>query len=124
MSDKKNNVMLDILNKAKTSTSNKSYEAEDKKVDEVKPVKKEGGSAGRKKVTDKKKPRQVFYNNAEFSVIETLAEDLGMDTKSFMQMCINQKVKALTKDNNNIFIASNPPAVKVEDEDRRFKGNE
>jgi len=97
MSDK-NEVMKAILKKATKSTSNKSYEAEDKKVDEVKPVKKEGGSAGRKKVTDKKKPRQVFYNNAEFSVIEELAEDLGMDTKSFMQMCINQKVKALMKD--------------------------
>lgn len=95
MSDKKNNVMLDILNKAKTSTSNKSYEAEDKKA--VKPVKKEGGSAGRKKVTDKKKPRQVFYNNAEFSVIETLAEEMGVDSRVFMQMAINQKVKELMK---------------------------
>jgi len=102
MSDKKNNVMLDILNKAKTSTSNKSYEAENNKADEVKPVRKEGASAaGRKKVTDKKKPRQVFYNNAEFSVIEELAEDLGMNTKSFMQMCINQKVKALIKGKQN-----------------------
>lgn len=101
MEKKTNKTMRDILNRAKKTTSNKSYEAEDKKVDDVKPVKKNGASSGRKKVSDKKRARQVFYNNAEFCVIEELAEDLGMDTKSFMQMCINQKVKALMKDKNN-----------------------
>jgi hypothetical protein len=96
MSDK-NEVMKAILQKATKSTSNKSYESEDKKVDEVTPVKKEGGSAGRKKVTDKKRPKQVFYNNAEFKVIENLAEEMGVDSRVFMQMAINQKVKELTK---------------------------
>jgi len=95
---KENNIMNDILNIATKSTSNKSYEAEDKKAEVSEPVKKETGTAGRKKVTDKKKPRQVFYNNAEFKVIEDLAENLGMDTKSFMMMAINQKVKALSKE--------------------------
>ncbi|RLA77509.1 MAG: hypothetical protein DRG78_17335 [Epsilonproteobacteria bacterium] len=100
--ENKNDTMTNILNNAKTSTSNKSYKAEDekepKKKTSKKPVKKETGTAGRKKVADKKKPRQVFYNEAEFSDIEEVAEALGMDTKSFMMMAINQKVKQLQKE--------------------------
>jgi len=61
---------------------------------------KEKGRPGRKKVDprDKKKARQVFYSDAEFEEIEALADGLGIDVKSFMQMAINQKVKSLTEE--------------------------
>ncbi len=65
--------------------------------DKVTKIKK---NPGRKKVIDKKKPRILFYNNAEFQIIENLAEKIGIDARSFMLMCINQKVKMLLKTEN------------------------
>jgi hypothetical protein len=101
---KDNEALNDILNKAKAGTTNKTYKEADevKAVDEVKATKKEKSKAGRSKVADnlKKKARQVFYSDDDFSIIEECADDLGMDAKAFMQMCINQKVKQMTKENS------------------------
>ena len=89
------NIMDDIVSKAKKSATNKTYKEADDTAS-----KKEGGKAGRKKVSDnlKKKARQVFYSDVDFAEIEECADHLGMDTKSFMQMAINQKVKATLKE--------------------------
>ena len=61
---------------------------------------KKESSAGRKKVSEsqKKKARQVFYNDISFAEIEECADFLGVEPKTFMQMAINQKVKAVLKD--------------------------
>jgi len=89
------NIMDDIVNKAKKGTTNKTYKEADDTAS-----KKEGGKAGRKKVSEnlKKKARQVFYSDMDFQFIEKCADYLGMDTKSFMQMAINQKIKAVLKE--------------------------
>lgn len=100
----KDNIKMDaIINKAKTGTANKTYKEADTKVtDEKVPVaiKKERGKVGRSKVApdDKKKARQVFYSDNEFIDIEECADDMGMDVRTFMQMCINQKVKSMMKE--------------------------
>ncbi|WP_152020971.1 hypothetical protein [Aliarcobacter butzleri] len=92
--DKKNNAMSAILNKAK-DTSNKSYEAEDKKAEVVKlnPVEKKiPAKAGRKKVSDKKKPRQVYFNDSEYEILETIAERELVDTKTLMTKAIKKYI--------------------------------
>ena len=101
---KDNDFMDKLVNKATKSSTNKTYKEADevKAVDEVKADKKERSKAGRSKVADnlKKKARQVFYSDDDFSIIEECADELGMDAKAFMQMCINQKVKSLTKEDS------------------------
>lgn len=62
--------------------------------------KKEVGTAGRKKVKDtqKKKARQVYYSDEVYeNDIAKCAEHLGIEPKTFMEMAINQKVKATLK---------------------------
>jgi len=97
---KDNNQMDDILKKASKEATTKTYKGADKGKDEITTKATKKGTVGRSKVAedDKKKARQVFYSNNEFIKIEDIAEEMGMDTKAFMQMCINQKVKSLTKD--------------------------
>lgn len=91
----KNSNMQDILNKAKGTTSNKSYEEADKKetvIAEVKTPKK----AGRAKVIDKKKPRQSYFNDEEYSIIESAAEEMGLTAKSFMEKGIKDLLVKVT----------------------------
>ena len=99
---KDNETMDQLLAKAKTGTSNKTYkEADNNSKVATTPVadKKEKGKVGRSKVApeDKKKARQVFYSDNEFTDIEECADEMGMDAKAFMQMCINQRVKSMMK---------------------------
>ena len=99
---KDNKKMDDLLAKAKTGASVKTYkDADDKPKAATVPVadKKEKAKVGRSKVApeDKKKARQVFYSDNEFTDIENCADEMGMDAKAFMQMCINQKVKSMLK---------------------------
>ena len=89
--DKKNTLMSDILNKAK-DTSNRSYEQEDQKATVIPPVKKEVSKAGRKKVSDKKKPRQVYFNDVEFEMIEVIAEKELVDSKTLMTKAIKKYI--------------------------------
>ena len=93
---KKNDIMADILKKAKDSTSNKSYDEVDQQ-EEKEPTanKKEVGSAGRKKVKarQKKKARQVFYSDEEFEEIAECAEFLCIEPKTFMEMGIKKLIK-------------------------------
>ena len=100
---KDNQAMDALLAKAKIGATTKTY----KEADEIKskviitPVadKKEKGKVGRSKVAqdDKKKARQVFYSDNEFVDIEKCADEMGMDAKAFMQMCVNVKVKSMMK---------------------------
>ncbi len=85
MDNKKTNAMDELLNKAKgaTNTSYKSAEKADKK---------EGAKVGRKPVADKKKARQVYYNDAEYAVIEKVAEGLGIDAKTYKEQAIAQRI--------------------------------
>lgn len=100
---KDNKKMDDLLAKAKTGTSVKTYKDadDDKPKAATTPVadKKEKAKVGRSKVAPeyKKKARQVFYSDNEFTDIENCADEMGMDAKAFMQMCINQKVKSMLK---------------------------
>jgi len=99
---KDNQAMDDLLAKAKKGTTTKTYkEADTKSKAATTPVadKKEKGKVGRSKVApeDKKKARQVFYSDNEFTDIEECADEMGMDAKAFMQMCINQRVKSMLK---------------------------
>jgi len=93
----KNNDKMDaLINQAKKDTSNKTYkEADD--LDGKSEGKKSKASSGRKKVpaSHKKKARQVFYSDEDFKHIESCADILGVEPKTFMQMAINQKVKAM-----------------------------
>ena len=94
--------MDEILEKAKTGATVKTYqEADNKPTTTTIPTadKKERGKVGRSKVAqdDKKKARQVFYSDNEFIDIEKCADEMGMDAKAFMQMCVNVKVKAMMK---------------------------
>lgn len=92
--DKKNTAMSAILSKAK-DTSNKSYESEDKKAEVIKtkPVEKKAkAKVGRKKVSDKKKPRQVYFNDAEYDVLESIAERELVDTKTLMTKAIKKYI--------------------------------
>lgn len=90
--NKKNILMDELLLKAKSGTTNKSYESAETK--EENPVK-EKSEAGRKPVpvNQKKKARQVFYSDDDFAEIEACAELLCMEAKTFMQIAINEKVK-------------------------------
>ena len=97
----KNSVMANILKEASSSTSNKSYEDEDKKIDVIKTTsKKEKGVVGRKakEPEQKKKARQVYYTDNEYKVIEECAELTGIEPKNFMQMHINLGVKKIQKE--------------------------
>lgn len=93
---KKNDVMADILKKAKDSTSNKGYDEVDQQEDKAPTAnKKEVGTAGRKKVSanQKKKARQVFYSEDEFAEIIECAEFLCIEPKTFMEMGIKKLIK-------------------------------
>lgn len=98
----KSTKMDEILKKAANVATVKTYqEADTKSKASTVPVadKKEKGKVGRSKVAqdDKKKARQVFYSDNEFIDIEKCADEMGMDAKAFMQMCVNVKVKAMMK---------------------------
>lgn len=89
-----------ILAKAKAGATVKTYqEADNKPTTTTIPVADKKGKVGRSKVAqdDKKKARQVFYSDNEFIDIEKCADQMGMDAKAFMQMCVNVKVKAMMK---------------------------
>jgi hypothetical protein len=61
---------------------------------------KEKLKAGRKvkSASQKKKARQVFYSDDDFEAIEECAEIMSIEPQAFMQMVINQRVKAILKD--------------------------
>lgn len=62
--------------------------------------KKEVGKGGRPKTDErqKKKPRQVYFSDAEFEdEIAKCAEFMGLETKDYMEMAIRQQVKKTSK---------------------------